>query len=382
MDLSFTEEQLRFQAELRDFARDEVAPHARELDSIGEFPWEIINLMAAKGYLGIPIGTEYGGLGKDTISYLLAIEELSCACGTTGVITAVHTSVGTYPIYQLGTEEQKQTYVKPLAKGEKLGAFALTEPQAGSDAAGIALTAERKGGKREGFILNGSKMFITNGTSAGVVIVIGITDKSKARDGISAFIVEKDTPGFRYGGDEQKMGLHGSEATELIFENCEVPYQNLLGEEGEGFKISMISLDGGRLGIAAQALGVARAAFFEALKFAKITHRAGKPLFNSQAIQFMFADMTTELEAARLLMYKAALLKDQNKRFTKESAMAKVYASEVAMRVVNFASCIMGEYGYSKRSPMERYLRDVKVTEIYEGTSEIQRLIIGKNLLK
>jgi butyryl-CoA dehydrogenase len=354
-----------------------------KLDKTGEFPTENLTRMASKGYLGIPIPKEYGGLGLDSISYLIGIEEISAACGSTGVITAVHTSVGTYPILIFGTEEQKNQYVKPLATGAKIGAFALTEPSAGSDAAAIQTTAKptEKNGE-SGYILNGGKIFISNGKAAGVVIVLGLTDKSKGHHGISAFIVEKDTPGYDYGVEEGKLGLHASEASELTFDNCFIPRDNLLGKEGDGFKISMISLDGGRLGIAAQALGVARAALHEAINFAKENNYAGIPLSKQQGIQFKFADMATELEAARLLMFKAAQMKDQKLRYTKESAMVKMYASEVAVRVTNHCSRIMGEFGYTRRSPIERYLREAKVTEIYEGTSEIQRIIIAKQLLK
>ena len=381
MDLLLTEDQMQFRSKVREFAKAEILPYSAEYDRLGEFPWATLKKMGEIGLLGIPIPKEYGGLGLDTISYLIGVEELSAACGSTGVITAVHTSVGTYPIYLFGTEEQKQKFVKPLAKGEILGAFALTEAEAGSDAAAIKATAVRRGGKHKGFVLNGRKIFITNGNSAGIVIVLAITDKSKDHKGISAFIVEKGAPGFKYGSEEQKMGLHASEATELVFENCEVPAENLLGEEGNGFLISMITLDGGRLGIAAQALCVARAAFEESLKYSKTKKQAGKLLYRHQNIQFLFADMSTKLEAARLLMYNAAFLKDQNVRYTWQSAMAKLYSTEVAMQIVNTASWIMGEFGYTQRSPMERYLRDVKVTEIYEGTSEIQRLIIAKQLL-
>jgi butyryl-CoA dehydrogenase len=382
MNLSLTEEQFQFQTELRNFAQHEVAPFAAEFDKTGTFPWDTLKKMAAKGYLGIPIPKEYGGLGLDTICYLIALEELSCACSATGVIAAVHTSVGTYPIYLFGSEEQKQKFVIPLAKGEKLGAFALTEPAAGSDAGAIATIAEPNINNPNEYILNGSKVFITNGTSAESVIVIAVTDRSKGLKGISAIIVEKGTPGFSIGQGEEKLGLHASEASELIFDNCIIPKDNLLGTPGDGFKISMITLDAARLGIAAQALGVAKAAFFECLRYVKGNNFNGKPLSKMQSIQFTLADMTTELEAARLLMYKAAYLKDNNKAFTKEASMAKVLATENAMKFINITSRLMGEFGYTKRSPMERFLRDVKVMEIYEGTSEIQRLIISKQLMK
>lgn len=382
MNLSLTEAQKQFQAEIRGFAQHEVAPLAAELDRTGEFPWDTLKKMAEKGYLGIPIPKEYGGLGLDTISYLIALEELSCACSATGVITAVHTSVGTYPIYLFGTEEQKQKFVVPLAKGEKLGAFALTEPAAGSDAAAITTIAEINANNPDEYILNGSKVFITNGTSAEWIIVIAVTDNSKDQKGISALIMEKGTPGFSIGQEEQKLGLHASEASELIFDNCKIPRANLLGHEGDGFKICMITLDAARLGIAAQALGVAKAAFYECLSFVKENNINGKPISKQQNIQFTLADMATEIEAARLLMYNAAYMKDINKPFTKEASMAKVLATETAMKFVNITSRLMGEFGYTKRSPMERFLRDVKVMEIYEGTSEIQRLIISKQLLK
>jgi butyryl-CoA dehydrogenase len=383
MELQLSEEHTRFQHEIRDFARREIKPHAKKLDNSGEYPWDNLKKMAERGYLGIPIPKEYGGLGLDTISYLIGIEEISAVCGSTGVITAVHTSVGTYPIVLFGTDGQKREFAIPLAKGEKIGAFALTEPAAGSDAAAIQTTAtltERKGEKW--YIINGGKVFISNGKSAGVSIVLAVTDKSKGHNGISAFIVEKDTAGFNYGVEEEKLGLHASEASELTFDNCFIPATNLLGFEGQGFKISMVSLDGGRLGIAAQALGVGRAALEETLRLVKEIHGNGRTLSKQQGIQFMFADMATELEAARLIMYKAAFMKDQGIRYSKESAMAKLLASEVSMMVTNKCSRVLGELGYSKRTPVERYLREAKVTEIYEGTSEIQRLIIAKQLMK
>jgi alkylation response protein AidB-like acyl-CoA dehydrogenase len=383
MQFSLTDKHRNFRDEISEFARQKIFPNAKRFDKTGEFPIENLAEMAGKGYLGIPIPKEYGGLGLDSISYLIGIEELSAACGSTGVITAVHTSVGTYPIVLFGNEEQKKKYVKPLATGAKIGAFALTEPSAGSDAAAIqtTATATEKNGE-SGYILNGGKIFISNGRAAGVVIVLGLTDKAKGHHGISAFIVEKGTPGYNYGIEEGKLGLHASEASELTFDNCFIPKENLLGNEGDGFKISMISLDGGRLGIAAQALGVARAALFETIKFSKENNFGGIQLSKQQGIQFKFADMATELDAARLLMFKAAYLKDRKLRYTKESAMAKMYASEVAVRVTNECSRIMGEFGYTRRSPLERYLREAKVTEIYEGTSEIQRIIIAKKLLK
>ncbi|UCF07386.1 MAG: acyl-CoA dehydrogenase family protein, partial [Thermoplasmata archaeon] len=292
---------------------------------------------------------------------------------------SVHTSVGTYPILLFGNEEQKQKYVVPLAKGEIIGAFALTEPSAGSDAASIQTTAVRNG---DYYILNGSKIFITNGGVAGTVIVMALTDKGKGHRGISAFIVEKGTGGFSYGSRENTMGMKGSDTSELVFENCRVPKENLLGEEGMGFRIGMKALDGGRIGIAAQALGIAEAALEESIKYSKEREQFGRPIAKFQAVQWMIANMASEIEAARMLVYHAALLKDSGANFSKEAAMAKFYASEVAMRAAIKALQIHGGYGYTKDYPVERFFRDAKVTEIYEGTSEIQRLVIASNLLK
>ena len=362
-----------------EFAEKEVKPCASEIDATGEFPWETIEKMAKLNLLGLPIPSEYGGAGVDTISYAIAVEEISKRCASTGVIMSVHTSVGTYPIYLFGTEEQKQEFVIPLAKGERIGAFALTEPGAGSDAAGVQTTAVRNG---DHYILNGSKIFITNGGVAGSVIVMAMTDKSKGYKGITAFIVEKGTEGFSLGSKEKTMGMIGSDTSELVFENCKVPKGNLLGEEAMGFRISMKALDSGRIGIAAQALGIAEAALDESVKYSKEREQFGKPIAKFQAIQWMIADMAKEIEAARMLMYHAAYLKDKGANFTKEAAMAKCYASEVAMRATIKALQIHGGYGYTKDYPVERFFRDAKVTEIYEGTSEIQRLVIASNLLK
>lgn len=362
-----------------EFAEKEVKPHASEIDETGEFPWETIRKMAKLNLLGLPIPKEYGGAGVDTVSYAIAVEEISKRCASTGVIMSVHTSVGTYPIYLFGSEEQKGRFVVPLAKGERIGAFALTEPSAGSDASAIQTTATLD---NDHYVLNGSKIFITNGGVAGSVVVMAMTDKSKGHRGISAFIVEKGTEGFSLGSKEKTMGMIGSDTTELVFENCAVPKENLLGEEGMGFRIAMKALDGGRIGIAAQALGIAEAALEESVKYAKEREQFGRPIAKFQAIQWMIANMATEIEAARMLVYQAAYLKDKGVNFSKDAAMAKCYASEVAMRSTTKALQIHGGYGYTKDYPIERFFRDAKVTEIYEGTSEIQRLVIASNLLK
>ncbi len=335
--------------------------------------------MAQLNLMGLPIPTDYGGAGVDTVSYATAVAEISKRCASTGVIMSVHTSVGTYPIYLFGTEEQKKRFVVPLARGEIIGAFALTEPSAGSDAASIQTTAVKEG---DHYILNGSKIFITNGGVAGTVIVMALTDKSKGHRGMSAFIVEKGTEGFSIGSKENTMGVHGSDTSELVFENCRVPEENILGTEGMGFKIGMTALDGGRIGIAAQALGIAEAAMDESIRYSKEREQFGRPIAKFQAVQWMIANMATEIEAARMLIYNAAYLKDRRAHFSKEAAMAKCYASEVAMRATTKAIQIHGGYGYTMDYPVERLFRDAKITEIYEGTSEIQRLVIATNLLR
>ncbi|UCG69416.1 MAG: acyl-CoA dehydrogenase [Thermoplasmata archaeon] len=379
MDFHPTKEQEMIRNMVSEFAEKEVKPLASEIDSTGEFPWKTIKKMAKLNLLGLPIPKEYGGAGVDSVSYSIAVEEISKRCAATGVIMSVHTSVGTYPIYLFGTKEQKNKFVVPLAKGERIGAFALTEPGAGSDAQGVQTTAVQKG---DHYILNGSKIFITNGGVAGSVIVMAMTDKSKGHRGISAFIVEKETEGFSLGSKEKTMGVIGSDTSELVFENCRVPKENLLGEEGMGFKIAMKALDGGRIGIAAQALGIAEGALQESIKYAKEREQFGRPISKFQAVQWMIANMATEIEAARMLTYRASYLKDQGASFSKEAAMAKLYASEVARRSTIKALQIHGGYGYTKDYPVERFFRDAKITEIYEGTSEIQRMIIASSLLK
>jgi butyryl-CoA dehydrogenase len=379
MDFRATREQDMIRSMVSEFADKEIKPVASEIDESGEFPWENIWKMADLNLLGLPIPVEYGGAGVDTVSYVMAVEEISKRCASTGVIMSVHTSVGTYPIYFFGTDEQKERYVIPLARGKRIGAFALTEPGAGSDAAAVATTAVREGNY---YIINGSKIFITNGSVAGSVIVMAKTDKSMGHRGISAFIVEKGTPGFTYGSTEKTMGMIGSDTAELVFEECHVPKENLLSKEGMGFKIAMKALDGGRIGIAAQALGIAEAALEESVRYAMEREQFARPIAKFQAIQWMIANMATEIEAAKALVYQSACLKDRGADYSNEAAMAKLYASEVAMRTTTKAIQIHGGYGYTKDYPVERFFRDAKITEIYEGTSEIQRLVIAAKLLK
>ena len=379
MDLKFTAEHEMIRKMVRDFAERDVAPLAAELDEKGEVPFENIKTMGRLGLLGLTAPEEYGGCGADTISYVIAIEELAKACASTAIVMAVQNSLVNYGLVQFGTEEQKQKYLTKLATGEWIGAFALTEPGAGSDAAAQRTTAVRDG---DFYVLNGSKHFITNGGFADVVIVFAMTDKSKGARGISAFIVEKSFPGFSVGKEEHKMGIRGSNTCELIFEDCRVPAENLLGEEGQGFRIAMIALDAGRIGVGAQAVGIAQAAFEAAVEYAKTREQFGAPIASLQAIQWMIADMATRIEAARLLVYEAALKKDAGERFTKEASMAKLFASETADFVVDCALQIHGGYGYMKEYPVERYYRDARITRLYEGTSEIQRLVIANQVLR
>jgi len=378
MDFALNEEQELFRKVVRDFAEKEIIPKAQEIDQRGEFPWEIIHKMAELGLMGIPIPEEYGGAGGDTISYAIAIEELARASGSVAITCSAHTSLACMPIYLFGTEEQKRKYLVPLAKGEKIGAFGLTEPGAGSDAASIKTRAVLVGDE---WVINGQKIFITNGSVADVVVIAAVTDPSKGKRGISNFIIEKGTPGFRVGREEDKMGLRGSVTSELIFEDCRIPRENLLGKEGEGYKQFLITLDGGRIGIGAMAVGLGQAALEAAARYAKERVQFGQPIANFQAIQWMLADMATELEAARLLVYRAAWLKDQGVRFTKEAAMAKLYASEAAERACYKALQIHGGYGYTKEYPVERFYRDNRLTAIGEDTSEIQRLVIARQIL-
>lgn len=375
----FTSEQEGIQKLVQEFAQKEIAPRAAAYDHSEEFPWDNLKKMAELGLMGLPIPEEYDGMGTDTVSYIIAIEEISKACAATGVILAVHTSVGTLPIYYFGTEAQKQKYIPKLASGEKIGAFALTEANAGSDASKVATTATLQG---DHYIINGTKTFITNGAAAEVFLVLATTDKSKGVKGITAFIVEKDTPGFSIGKKEEKMGIRASSTTEIILDNCRIPKENLLGKEGEGFKIAMTALDSGRIGIGAQALGIAEAAFQEAVKYAKTREQFGKPIAAFQAISFMLADMAIQIEAARHLVYNAAKLKDAGLPFGKEAAIAKTFASDTAVKVALDAIQVLGGYGYSREYPVERLLRDAKITQIYEGTNQIQRVVIAGHILK
>lgn len=364
---------------VRDFARKEIEPRAQEYDQAHKFPADLIKQMAQLDLMGIPIPPEYGGAGADFLSYVIAIEEISRASASLGVILAVHTSVGTFPILYFGTEEQKQKYVPQLAQGKMLGAFALTEPNAGSDAAKIRTTARLEG---DHYVLNGSKIFITNAGHADVYTVMAVTDKYAGTRGISAFIVEKDTPGLKIGPPEKKLGLHSSSTCQLFFEDAKVPRENLLGKEGQGFHIAMSLLDGGRIGIGAQAVGIAQAAFDAAREYTQQREQFGRQIAEFQAVQFMLADMATQIEAARLLVYQAAYRKEHGLDHSKQASMAKVFAADTAMKVAVDAVQLYGGYGYMQEYPVERYMRDAKATQIYEGTNQIQRLVIARQLLK
>ena len=378
MDFTLSKEHEMSRTLFREFAQKEVKPLAQEVDETEQFPKGTVDKMQKLGFLGIPMPKEYGGQGCDTLTYVLAIEELSKVCGTTGVIVSAHTSLGADPIKKFGTPEQKEKFLRPLVSGEKLGAFGLTEPNAGTDASGQQTKAILDGDE---YILNGSKIFITNGKEADTYIIFAMTDKSKGTKGISAFIVEKGTPGFTFGTKEKKMGIRGSATYELIFTDCRIPKGNLLGREGQGFAIAMQTLDGGRIGIAAQALGIAAGALEATIDYVKERKQFGRPLSKFQNTQFEIADMATKVEAARLLVYKSAIAKDTQKRFSVEAAMAKLYAAEVAMEVTTKAVQLHGGYGYTREYDVERMMRDAKITEIYEGTSEVQRMVISGNLL-
>ena len=376
MELRFTEEQDMIRQMVRDFAKAEIEPFVERMEQ-GEFPNEILQKMGELGLMGTTAPESLGGSEMDFTSYIIAINELSKVSAVVGVILSVHTSVGTNPIIYFGNDAQKQKYVPKLASGEYLGAFCLTEPGAGSDAGSLKSRAVKDG---DNYIINGSKVFITNGGEADVYIVFASTNPELGSRGISAFIVEKGTPGLVIGKDEHKMGLHGSRTVQLTFENMVVPADNLLGAEGDGFRIAMSNLDVGRIGIAAQALGIAEAALEAATNYAKERVQFGKPIVANQGVAFKLADMATAVEAARLLVYRAANLRTQGLPCGKEASMAKLFASKTAVDVAIDAVQIFGGYGYTKDYPVERYFRDAKVTEIYEGTSEIQRIVIGKHL--
>jgi alkylation response protein AidB-like acyl-CoA dehydrogenase len=376
MDFQLTEEQRLIRETVRSFAEKEVAPSAASRDEEERFDRKLMyDRLAELGLTGIVFPEEYGGAGADYICYAIAVEELSRVCASTGVTLSAHLSLGANPIYLFGTEEQKRNYLVPLAEGTKMGAFGLTESSAGSDAGGTRTTAFLEG---EEWVLNGSKIFITNGGEAEVYIVFARTDrKAEKHHGISAFILDKGTPGFFFGKKEVKMGIRSSPTMELIFDNCRIPRENLLGKEGEGFKVAMKTLDGGRIGIAAQALGIAQGAFEAAAAYARERRQFDQPIATFQAVQFMLADMATRIEAARLLVYQAAHRASAGLSYGKESAMAKLFASETAMEVTTKAVQVFGGYGYTREFPVERMMRDAKITEIYEGTSEVQRLVIG-----
>ena len=379
MDFGFNDEYKMIQKMYREFAEKEIKPLAEEIDENERFPKESVQKMADNGMLGIPFPEEYGGEEGDYLSYVLAVEELSKVCASTGVTLSAHTSLGAAPIYDWGTDEQKQKFLTPLASGECLGAFGLTEPNAGTDAPRPKTTAVKQG---DHYVLNGSKCFITNAGEAGIYIVMAMTDKEKGNHGISAFIVEKDCPGFSIGKHEKKMGIRGSATASLIFEDCTVPVENMLGKEGEGFKIAMHTLDGGRIGIAAQALGIAEGALKETIAYVKLREQFGKPLSAFQNTQFVVANLANQIEAAKLLVYRAAWCKDNHLPYSVESAHAKLYAAETAMRVTTECVQLMGGYGYTREYPVERMMRDAKITQIYEGTSEVQRMVISRAALQ
>lgn len=379
MDLNLTEEQQMIRQTAREFADKELLPTAAYYDETQKFPTEIWKKLGQMGFMGLFVPEEYGGVGADTISYVLALEEIARGNPAVSTFMSVNNSLTCYGILRFGTEEQKRKYLPPLATGEMLGGYALTEPDSGSDAVKMKTRAEKRGDK---YILNGSKMFITSGESGHVYLVFAVTDKEKGANGITCFIVEKGFPGLKVGKKLDKLGMRASDTTELLFEDCEVPEANRLGEEGYGFKLAMQLLDGGRIGIATQALGIAQAAYEFALKYATERQQFGQPIFDFQAIQFMIADMAMRIEASRLLIHQAAALRDAGENCGKQASMAKLFASETAMWVTTKAVQIYGGYGYIKEYPVERYFRDAKVTEIYEGTSEIQRMVIAKNLLR
>jgi alkylation response protein AidB-like acyl-CoA dehydrogenase len=379
MDFELSEDQRLIRDMVRDFAQKQIAPVAARLDEEETFPLPIFKQMGELGLLGLLIPEQHGGAGADAISYAIAIEEVARASGSVALTYAAHSSLATYPFHLFGSDEQKRRFLAPLAGGQMIGAWALTEPGSGSDAANMATTARRDG---QSWLIDGSKVFITNGSVADLVIVAAVTDKSKGHNGISQFIVEKGTPGFQTGKNEKKLGLRASVTTQLFFSDCRVPADHLLGSEGDGYRQALITLDGGRIGIGAMAVGLAQAALDAALSYAQQRVQFGQPISRFEAIQFMLSDMATEIDAARLMVRRAAWLKDTGRPFTKEAAMAKLFASEAADRVCNKAIQIHGGYGYITDYPVERYWRDARLCEIGEGTSEIQRLVIAKQLLK
>ena len=378
MDFALSPQHEEIRRTVREFADRRIAPVADELERKGEFPMEIIREAAALGFLGVPFPEEIGGTGLDSLAYAITVEELSRVSGSVGIIVSAHTSLGCNPVWLAGTDAQKERFLRPMASGEVIGAYGLTEPGAGSDSRGTQTRAHRDGDE---WVIDGSKRFITNAGVAGTYIITAVTDREEESGKISAFIVEADTPGFSIGRMEEKMGLHASNTGELIFSGCRIPGENLLGEEGEGDKLFLKTLDGGRIGIAAMALGLAQAAYEAASAYAKERRQFGRAIGEFQGVAFMIADMAMKIDAARLMTYRAAWLKDCGKAYTTEAAMAKLYASEVARDVTNDAIQVHGGYGYITEYKVERYLRDAKLTEIGEGTSQIQRLVIARNLL-
>ena len=374
-----SEEQKMIREMARDFARNEVKPRAEQIDRKHEYPADLVAKMAELGLMGVEVPEQWGGAGMDAICYAIAVEEVSVACGSTGVILSAHNSLACAPIAKFATDAQKEKYLKPLASGQALGCFGLTEPSAGSDAGAIKTKAELRGNE---WVINGTKIFITNGKEARTCVLFARTEDVPGHRGLSAFIVPMDAPGFKVGKLEEKLGIVGSSTAELVLEDCRIPKENLLAERGQGFKVAMFTLDGGRIGIAAQAVGIARAALEAATTFAKERIQFGKPIAEFQAIQWMLADMATEIDAARLLTWRAAAMKKAGQRYSKESAMCKLFAAEAAERATNKAVQIHGGYGYVKDYPVERFFRDAKITAIYEGTSEVQRMVIANSILK
>ncbi|MCJ2564050.1 MAG: acyl-CoA dehydrogenase [Candidatus Thermoplasmatota archaeon] len=379
MDFDLTDEQKMLKKTVRDFAEKEIKPTRAEFDENEEYPIDILRRLGEMGIMGMAVPPEYGGSGADVISYAIAIEELSKIDPSVGVAVSVHNSLGCDPIVKFGTEEQKKKWLPGLASGKEIGCFCLTEPDAGSDAAAVKGTARLEGDE---YIVNARKQFISNAAGADLSLVFVMTDREKGYKGISGFLVPTDAPGFSRGKKEKKMGIHASVTMEMNYEDCRIPKENLLGEEGDGFKIALWALDAGRIGVAAQAVGIAQGALNEAIAYSKERVQFGKPISSFQAIQWMIADMATEIDAARFLVYRAAYVKDKGGKFSKEAAMAKLKASDVAVNVSRDAVQIFGGYGYMREYPVERYYRDAKITEIYEGTSEIQRLVIARALLR
>jgi butyryl-CoA dehydrogenase len=379
MEFKYTEEERMMLQMVRSFAEKEIKPLAKETDKEHKYPAETVKKLAELGLMGVSVPVEYEGAGMSNICYAIAIEEISRHCAATGVIMSVNNSLACEPVKIFGSEEQKKTFLADMASGRKLGCLGLTEPNAGSDAANLSTTAVLDGDE---WIINGRKIFITNGNEADYCVLIAQTDKSKGHHGICAFIVDLDNPGFSVGTLEDKLGIRGSSTAELVFEDCRIPKENLLGEMGKGFRVALTTLDGGRIGIASQALGIARAAIEDAAAYAKERVQFGKPIARLQAIQWMIADLTTQYEAARLLTHRAAYLKDQGESYSKEAAMAKLMAAETAMKAATQGIQILGGYGYTTDYPLERYFRDAKITEIYEGTSEVMRLVIANSVLR